>query len=142
MNGRRGKRRILFAFWIVDLCFVVAGSLLPGEVLMRLSPDSMSDKSIHFASYAVLAAPPVILVAGRLRVVATAVLMTLLGLVLEVAQRMVPGRSFDLGDFTANNLGILAGVAAGLLLRGLRFLGPPRSASEGGGAETGDRLGQ
>jgi VanZ family protein len=41
-----------------------------------------------------------------------------LGVALEFAQRLVPGRSFEVGDMVANTLGVCAGLALAALLRG------------------------
>jgi glycopeptide antibiotics resistance protein len=37
---------------------------------------------------------------------------------LEFAQRLVPGRSFEVGDMIANTLGVCAGLVVAALLRG------------------------
>jgi glycopeptide antibiotics resistance protein len=37
---------------------------------------------------------------------------------LEFAQRLVPGRSFEVGDMITNTLGVCAGLALAALLRG------------------------
>jgi len=119
--GTRRRRRVLWLVWWLDFSFVVAGSLLPGALLgrMHLNSAHLSDKWIHFCGYALLAALPVSAAAGRLRVLVGIVCLAVLGLVLEFAQRLVPGRTYDSGDFVANVLGLLTGVAAGLLARKL-----------------------
>ena len=46
--------------------------------------------------------------------------MILLGALLDFAQNFVPGRTFDLYDILANTLGVIIGIALGLLTRRLR----------------------
>jgi VanZ family protein len=43
--------------------------------------------------------------------------MIALGAALELAQKLVPGRSFEWGDMLANTAGVLTGMAAGWVAR-------------------------
>ncbi|MEK7408923.1 MAG: VanZ family protein [Acidobacteriota bacterium] len=127
-----GTRRLLLCIWWLDLAFVAATSLLPGRLLMRigLGPAAVNDKGVHFLAYASLAVLPVLGIARPRCALAAAASVVLLGLALEFAQRLVPGRSFEWADFAANNLGVLAGAAAGLLVRRLAAAGPAPSQSQ------------
>lgn len=109
-------RTALRALWVLLLITVVAGSLLPASsVPMRiLGRLHVSDKTLHFAGYALLAMLPAI--HERLRAVAWASFgLIALGIVIEFAQfESGWGRMFELRDIAANTLGIGIGVLAGL----------------------------
>ena len=79
----------------------------------------LNDKVLHFSAYTLLAAVPVFGFPLRTGLPAAAA-MILLGAILDLAQNFVPGRSFDLYDILANTLGVLIGIALGLLTRRLR----------------------
>lgn len=104
--------------WTISIVGLIAASIIPS-----LSPPSAHhlDLLIHFGVYVVLAALPAALL-ERLRVViALGVLLAGVGLVIEMAQSYVPGRSSSELDLIANCLGILLGLAVGRLLR--RYIG-------------------
>lgn len=104
--------------WTISIVGLIAASIIPS-----LSPPSAHhlDLLIHFGVYVVLAALPAALL-ERLRVViALGVLLAGVGLVIELAQSYVPGRSSSELDLIANCLGILLGLAVGRLLR--RYIG-------------------
>lgn len=104
--------------WTISIVGLIAASIIPS-----LSPPSAHhlDLVIHFGVYVVLAALPAALL-ERLRVViALGVLLAGVGLVIEMAQSYVPGRSSSELDLIANCLGILLGLAVGRLLR--RYIG-------------------
>lgn len=104
--------------WTISIVGLIAASIIPS-----LSPPSAHhlDLLIHFGVYVVLAALPAALL-ERLRVViALGVLLAGVGLVIEMAQSYVPGRSSSELDLIANCLGILSGLAVGRLLR--RYIG-------------------
>ncbi|MBK8953981.1 MAG: VanZ family protein [Saprospiraceae bacterium] len=91
------------------ICF---GSLIPGNTLPRLSWDQLIgiDKVLHLlaygsASYCFLSAQ---IQKTYFRIAA---FLFMLGLLLEVLQKLLPGgRYFDLGDLLANLAGILLSV--------------------------------
>lgn len=97
------------AFWLGTTTVTVL-SLLPQSALPPL-PD-ISDKIEHAGAYLALAAIagpvwPRMVEHGR-----TAVTLMLLGGAIEIAQLWVPGRSAEWGDFAADMIGVLLGVAA------------------------------
>jgi VanZ family protein len=106
------------ALWLAALAGVITGELLPGNSapMLFLARAGINDKLMHFAAYTLLAVIPVF--AFRLRTgLVCAVSMIALGVALEFAQRLVPGRGYEVADMLANTLGVLAGVSAALLAR-------------------------
>ncbi len=75
-------------------------------------PFGASDKLLHFATYAAMAAAVAGFCHGARGVLGWAALAAVLGGAVELGQRFVPTRSADLGDFLAN----LGGVGSGALL--------------------------
>jgi hypothetical protein len=110
--------RIAVVAWLVALAIVITGELLPETSLpiTFLAAAGVSDKVLHFTAYTALALIPA--VGFRLKTgLACAFLMIVLGAALELAQKLVPGRTCDLLDALANSAGVLAGVALALLVR-------------------------
>ena len=117
------SRRFFFGLFVCGLVAVIVLSLLPAEAMPALE---VSDKIEHAAAYAFLAftgalalrRPHRWLVAG----------LAVLGIALEIAQTLVPGRSFDLVDGLANAAGAILGVLLAHLLptfRQGRRVNPP-----------------
>ena len=114
--NRPTKAALFQALWYVALAATVVGELLPGNsTAMRwVGSTHINDKTLHFTAYAVLAFIPAF--GWRLRCgIPVAASMILLGVALEFAQRLVPFRSFEVGDMIANALGVLAGMALALM---------------------------
>jgi VanZ family protein len=110
--------------WVVFVCLVVAGSLLPGTSPAIAFLSRISDTLLHFLAYLVLGLLPIMWAQSRREAIFTALCMVALGLALECGQTFVPGRAFQFKDFLADDLGVLSGVLVGVLL--VRF--PSRSA--------------
>lgn len=104
------------ALWLLALAATIAGELLPGySTPMRwVAATHISDKTLHFAAYLLLAFIPVFGFKLR-RGLPLAFSMIFLGIALEFAQRLVPARSFEVADMVANTLGVVAGIALALL---------------------------
>ena len=120
-------------FWVVGLWFtalltVVVGELLPGSspVLIWLASFGISDKIEHFTAYFVLAALPVLGFETKKGVFA-ALSMILLGALLDVLQKFIPGRTFEFADIAANAAGVLAGMGIAWALLRLPVLRPRTS---------------
>ncbi len=111
--------QVLWFVWAADLLFILSGSLAPGPLLNSVPLDiiPLGDKSVHFLAYALFALVPAVAAARTFAVLISTGLMATLGLVLEFGQKWVPGRSFDLADFAANVLGLIAGLSTGFLIR-------------------------
>jgi VanZ family protein len=84
--------------------------------MRALGQLQISDKLLHFVAYAVLAFLPTLherwpaLAATLLGAVA-------LGVLLEFAQRLSPGRNFEIADMVADACGVLCGLIVALPLR-------------------------
>ena len=115
--------KVAWTLWIVMLALVVSGELLPGTSppMRWVGSTGISDKVLHYGAYTMLAGIP-ILGFARTGGVLWALAMIPLGVVLEFVQKAVPGRGFELGDITANTLGVFTGVAAGWAGRKIRSL--------------------
>jgi VanZ family protein len=100
------------ALWIAAICIVSVGELLPGGSAPLDWVDSLgvSDKIEHFTAYFGLAVIPVLGFDTRKGLTA-ALSMILLGVLLDVAQKFIPGRTFDLADIAANTVGVFGGLA-------------------------------
>ena len=104
------RRPALWAgLWMLAVACVVVASLVPAQDLPNLQ---VSDKTEHFAAYALLAAGAVQLFARRLSWAVVCVLLVLMGIGLEYLQAaMKLGRMLDRADALANTLGVLIGLA-------------------------------
>jgi VanZ family protein len=112
------QKRWLRILWFAAVVAVVVGSLLPGSSLpiRALGELNISDKILHFAAYAVLAFLPAL--HERWSALAAALLGAVtLGVLLEFAQRLSPGRNFELADMVADACGVLCGLILALPLR-------------------------
>lgn len=91
---------------------VVLGCLLPARWLPLLPHD----KLLHFLAFAVLAALAMFIESAWPRRALWILGLLLAGLIIELLQKLVPGRSFCWYDMRANTAGIAATVAVfGLL---------------------------
>lgn len=107
--------RITFFFWCISICIVTYLSLIPH---VEFPVDFWNaDKAYHCAAYAWLAALSMMSFTNRRFAVSVALSMILLGMILEIAQYYIPGRSFSLLDITANILGVILGIFPGYYLR-------------------------
>jgi VanZ family protein len=111
-----GTRWWWVLLWILIMIGTFWGELLPGSSVVLTLVGRISDKAVHFSSYALLAFIPAV---GFRRPAGTtcAVAMFPAGVTLEFLQRTVPGRSFELADMAANTAGVLMGLAIGAICR-------------------------
>ena len=107
--------------WLIAVALVVIGSLLPASTLVRLNYNAIApnDKIVHFMGYTVLAVLPTAFFELLGMGLALAASMIPMGVLIEFLQRLVPGRSFELGDMLADTLGVIAGILAALWIRTL-----------------------
>jgi VanZ family protein len=112
------QRRWLRILWLASLAAVIVGSLLPASSApMRMVGQlPVSDKLLHFAAYAVLAFLPALHERGPALALALVGAVSL-GVALEFAQRLSPGRNFEIGDMLADACGVLCGLILALPLR-------------------------
>ena len=109
-------RRRLRRAWLAGVAVLVVLSLLPGSSPAVAWASSVNDKLLHFAAYAALALLAVLGADDRRAVVRSVLIMFVLGVALDFAQRFIPGRGFELGDILADNLGLLCGAFFALRL--------------------------
>jgi VanZ family protein len=108
--------------WAGALLLAAWGELIPGSSapIMALSRTNVSDKLLHFGTYSVIAFIPAFGLGFR-TAIRCIVATELVGIGLEIVQRIVPDRSFDLYDVLANTMGVLAGIALAVAIRSTRL---------------------
>jgi VanZ family protein len=117
-RGYRPAPAGVLGLWIGLLVLVIIGELVPGDSapMILLSRTYVSDKLVHFTAYTVLALVPAL--GLRLRSAIPCLITTqLVGISLELAQILVPYRSWDFYDIAANTAGVLAGAILGVGVR-------------------------
>jgi len=104
--------------WTSLLIVVVTGSLLPGDspIMEKLDSLAVNDKLEHFVAYAGLAFVPT-LHETAIKFGASLAFVAIMGVLLELGQLFVPGRTCDFYDALADGAGILVGFLLGLPLR-------------------------
>ncbi len=101
--------------WIISISMVVYCSLVPR---VELPVDFwQADKLYHFISYGWLSVLPMIGYSGRKFALTSSFTMILLGVLIEMAQWYVPGRTFSVADIIANTLGVFLGIYSGSSLK-------------------------
>ena len=98
--------------WAVALAGVIIGSIFPS-----ISPPQMFDKSLHLIIYLLLTIIPLARIKKREVAFLLAGSMPVLGFLLEYMQRNIRGREFSPEDMIANNIGAIAGIVIGIILR-------------------------
>jgi VanZ family protein len=98
----------------VWLAFVELLTSLPGSALPSFSMlPSWTDKVVHFCMYGVLglllARVGVLQTWSRRRLVLTVVMISLFGVLDELHQLFIPGRSAEVGDWAMDTLGSAIG---------------------------------
>lgn len=111
--------RLPFTLWLLVLTAVITGSLLPGAIAARipLAAAHLTDKGAHFLMYTLLALLSLLAFDRAPMGLLWALGAIPLGVALEFAQRLVPGRSFEVGDMIADAMGVCAGLAVAAALR-------------------------
>jgi hypothetical protein len=115
------NRAMLIALWVVLVCCVIIGSLLPAAspIMAAVGRLHVSDKVLHFCAYLALSSLPVIGFRDRRCGILAGVSMFLLSILLEAGQHYSPGRAVELGDLLANGAGVSCGTLLGLPIRTL-----------------------
>lgn len=119
MLPERNKRTVILVIWVVLICCVVIGSVLPvtSPAMAAVGRLHISDKVFHFCAYVALALLPVIGFCGRQRGIVAGLSMFFLGLLLEATQQFAPGRAVEFRDVLANGAGVSCGTLLGLPIR-------------------------
>jgi VanZ family protein len=101
-------QRLARAAFTIGTIGIIVVSLLPAEELPSIG---LWDKLEHAIAYATVAALGGLAWAGRARAwAAIGIALVTLGVVLEILQSMVPGRTTDPADAAANLVGTLLGL--------------------------------
>lgn len=100
--------------WAVLVVAITVASMMPN---FGPPAEYNVDKILHFLGYGAAAGLPFLAFHERRHVLATALAMAPLGVVLEVLQQFVPGRTAETGDALANIGGVIIGLAAGPITR-------------------------
>jgi VanZ family protein len=114
MEFRKWSRAVLL-IWAISICAVSYYSLIP-QVTLPIDFWN-ADKAYHCTAYGWLAVLPMIGFAIRRVALPAAMSMMILGVLLEIGQRYVPGRTFSLLDIAANCIGVAIGIFLGNYLR-------------------------
>jgi VanZ family protein len=112
MFREQHKHTVILVLWVVLICCVVVGSLLPAAspVMVAVGRLHINDKVLHFGAYVALSLLPVIGFRDRRRGLIAGLSMFVLGLLLEDGQHFSPGRAVEFGDVIANGAGVSCGV--------------------------------
>ncbi len=110
-----GSSSRLGTLWIAAFSTALAGAFVPRPEFRY--GFFMIDTLIHLALFAILAFIPMIFFRCRKTTFLLAISMAPLGYLLENLHVMVTGSSFNTINALANNAGVLAGIAAGFILR-------------------------
>lgn len=103
-------KRVVFLLWCLGWLAVLGFGLQPSPSL----PLELSDKAWHFLGYAGMTAAIAGFCHDRREVLLWAALAVLIGLMVELAQHLVPSRSMELADAVANTLGAASGTLVAL----------------------------
>ena len=105
-------RTLLPVLWVVLICCVVIGTLLPATspVMAAVGRMHINDKVLHFCAYLALSLLPVIGFQNHRIGIVAGLSMFLLGMLMEAGQHFSPGRAVELGDVIANGAGVSCGV--------------------------------
>jgi VanZ family protein len=108
---------LLYVLWLLSILLVIVGSLLPATspAMRAVGRLPIGSKPLHFCAYAWLALLALLAIKRRSLALLTALAMILLGVALELGQKLVPGRGFEIRDIFINGAGVLTGIAIGLL---------------------------
>ncbi len=109
-----GQKRFALVGWTLMMGVIAALSVWPEGVV---SDRHHLDKLGHFTAYAALAFLPALFASSLRQAVAIASGICLIGLSLEAAQILLPGRVPSLVDTAANLVGGIVGTCAGLIAR-------------------------
>jgi VanZ family protein len=107
---------VMKAIWIISVAFVAYLSLVP-KIEFPINVEGI-DKVYHSLAYLWLAAIPFLGFQRLTMALASASLMIPFGIALEYGQRFLAmGRFFSFGDMIANLIGVIVGVALGMLFK-------------------------
>ena len=112
------KQWAIRTVWCAATALVAVSSLLPDDSPLMKTVDQfdISDKILHFGAYFVLSLLAIASQTTRRRSLIAALLMGVLGIVLEGLQGLTPTRSADILDAITGSIGVICGTSLGLAL--------------------------
>ena len=99
--------------FLAAVTVLAIGSLTPGSYLPH---HPMKDKLLHFAGYGVVGVLAMLAIRSPRRQIGCLLILTALGVALELGQMFVPGRAFEVWDMAANGCGVLVAFQTTRLL--------------------------
>ncbi|MFH2045200.1 MAG: VanZ family protein [Pseudomonadota bacterium] len=112
---------LISVVWISSIGIVIYFSLIPN---VEFPVDFWQvDKLYHFFSYSWLSVLPMIAYSNRKFALTASFSMILLGVLIEIGQLYVPGRTFSVADIVMNTIGVFFGIYGwGYLRRFISFV--------------------
>ena len=110
-----GSVHKLRSWWLVVFITAVTGSFVPAPQFRY--GFFMIDTLVHLALFTILAFIPMIFIRRRKTTFLLALSMAPVGYLLENLHVMVTGDGFNAVNALANNLGVLAGIGTGFVMR-------------------------
>jgi len=107
--------RVMLNYWIMCLAFLTIGSVIPMSSVFHAL--FMIDAIVHFVLCVVITFISMILFRNRKTAFLISFAVTPYGYLLEFVHSMFSGDGFNAVNVLANNLGVLAGIATGFVLR-------------------------
>ena len=107
--------RSLLIYWILLLVLLFIGSFMPLSTIVH--HFFMIDTLLHLILYSVLSFIPMILFKSRKNAFLLSLAMTPIGYLFETMHTFVTEENFSAINVLANNIGVLAGIATGFIVR-------------------------
>ncbi|NTV92105.1 MAG: hypothetical protein HGA72_02140 [Chlorobiaceae bacterium] len=107
--------RTLLGYWGLAFFLLLIGTFVPfTEIIHNLF---FLDTLAHLALYSMLSFIPLVLFRSRKTAFLFSLAMTPIGYLLEMLHMMVTGTNFSAINALSNNAGVVAGIAAGFIVR-------------------------
>lgn len=107
--------RRLLKYWLLTFAVVIAGLFVTVPASVR--GLALIEPALHLGLYTVLGFMPMILFRSRKTTFLLAISMAPFGYLIETLHALVSAENFNAVNALFNNLGVLAGIAAGFVLR-------------------------
>ncbi len=115
LNPEWNTNRSLLSYWIMVLFLLFIGSFMPLSAIIH--NFLLIDTLTHLILYSILSFIPMILFKSRKNAFLLSLAMTPIGYLLETLHILVTEENFSAINVLANNAGVLAGIATGLIVR-------------------------
>lgn len=107
--------RTLLGYWGLAIFLLLIGTFVPfTDIIHNLF---FLDTLVHLVLYSMLSFIPLVLFRSRKTAFLFSIAMTPIGYLLELLHMMVMGSDFSVINALANNVGVIAGIAAGFIVR-------------------------